>query len=150
MLSERIEDLYRVFEKYPLRANIAGCPHCDLGAAEDALHSRALRDLSWEDIQDFSFKAMTTFGDLDDYRHFLPRILELLAVDYANEPYGVHHVFSKLDYGNWRNWPADEQRTVRLFVAAWLQTLDSNERDDALACAREYGVAPADDGPQSG
>ena len=80
-LQAAIEGLYAAFARYPLRAHIDGCPHCDLGAAERGLHARPLRDLREDDLGRYPFKAMSTFGNVDDFRHFFPRIAELITYD---------------------------------------------------------------------
>jgi hypothetical protein len=41
---------------------------------------------------------MTTWGNVDDFKHFLPRILELcIDHDLGIHPFGI---FGKLKYGN--------------------------------------------------
>jgi hypothetical protein len=67
----------------------------------------------------FAFKAMTTWGDENDFRHFLPRIFELLVVGAFEMSVDPETVIGKLDYGKWRKWPADERHVIEQFLAAW-------------------------------
>jgi hypothetical protein len=61
---------------------------------------------------------MTTWGDDYDFRHFLPRILELYALDerltsqFVDEPI----VLGKLRYGKWLMWPEAERHSVRAYL----------------------------------
>ena len=41
---------------------------------------KPLQEPEAEDLGRYSFKAMTTVSDVHDFRHFLPRIKELLAL----------------------------------------------------------------------
>jgi hypothetical protein len=66
----------------------------------------------------YAFCAMTTMGDVDDFRHFLPRILELLNDDEFLLEIDQEVVLSKLSYGKWDMWPVKEQRAVREYLLA--------------------------------
>jgi hypothetical protein len=122
-LEAAIENLYVTFSRYPLAPYVEGCPHC-VGDADNAkLHSVPLRELSAEDLGRFAFKALSTWGTEDDFRHFLPRIFELLP----NRLSGIVDpptVIGKLAYGNWRSWPANEVCSVNLYLEAlWISLL---------------------------
>jgi hypothetical protein len=122
-LRASVERLYHVFEKYPLRSMIEGCPHCISAKDGKQIHSRPLRLLSSDDLELYSFKAMTTWGDEQDFRHFLPRIFELIAFD-DKFSVDIEIVFDKLPYGKWRKWPVDEQHAIEeYFRALWLRVL---------------------------
>lgn len=117
-LEQAIEDLYAVFARYPLRARIDGCPHCALEQRERALHTAPLRKLPEEHVGYFAFKAMTTFGDEDDFRHFFPRIAELLSVGGGVHACSLGTIVSKLEYGRWRAWPEPEQHAIERWIDA--------------------------------
>lgn len=63
---------------------------------------------------------MTTWGNVDDYRHFLPRIAELISSGQAGGSYGVDldMVGNKLAYAKWRAWPDEEQRAIEEWLLA--------------------------------
>ena len=118
-LEDAIERLYGVFARYRRPAVVEGCPCC-VGAADQAkLHARPLRALGEEELRRYAFKALTTWGTEDDLRHFLPRILELVA----SSGLGVdpQTVLGKLAYGHWERWPEDERAAIRAFLDAWLE-----------------------------
>lgn len=117
LLQGSIRHIYQVFEPYPLRRHIEGCP-CGclpLGAAEE-LHAVPLHDLTAQHLSLFSVKTMTTWGDEVDFKHFLPRLLELIAQDELN---AVEILLGKLTYSQWWSWPDQEYAAVGSFLHAW-------------------------------
>ena len=112
-----IEQLYKTFSKYPFKSKIEGCPCCVSDSDKATLHSKPLRELEDEDISYYAFKAMTTFGDLEDFKHYLPRIFELtakrkLVVD-------TFVILGKLEYGKWETWDEEEREAINNFLIAW-------------------------------
>jgi hypothetical protein len=79
--------------------------------------------LTWTDLGIFAFRAMTTFGDDHDLRHFLPRLLELYVLDHKGAPYTLFMLFHKLNDATWTTWPGDEVGAIRRFVDAWKRML---------------------------
>jgi hypothetical protein len=130
-LGEATAALYEVFGRYSLKSMIACCPHCELGSAEAKLRARPLRQLTWDDLGVYVFKAMTTFGDEQDFKHFLPRILELFAIDPENAHYDLNIVFRKLEYASWTEWPEAERRVVHGYVRAWHGMLIDRDADSS-------------------
>ena len=124
-----LKNLYDAFSKYPLKPTIEGCPCCDLANSELGLHKRKLKELEWNDLSLFIFKAMTTFGDVDDFKHFLPRIFELYCTSFYGAPYDVGVLFSKLEYANFRSWPKDERDVTIESLRAWLSDLKVSSAD---------------------
>jgi len=124
MGDKEIENLYKVFSRYPLREKIVGCPHCELKEAESRLHTTSLREITWEDFGVYPFKAMTTFGDVEDFKHFLPRLLELYKKDYDGSRYSIGILLTKLNYGEWHNWQADEKNAISGFLESWINSLN--------------------------
>ncbi len=116
-VAESIETLYDVFSVYPLAQKVEGCPCCVSSEDEAALHVRPLRRLTGDDLSRYLFKALTTWGDANDFRHFLPRLLEL-AAETRNYDVDLDAITSKLEYAEWQQWPEREQQTVRLYLSA--------------------------------
>ena len=61
---------------------------------------------------------MTTWGNVDDFRHFLPRILELFASDSEIAWFAPEVILAKLRYGNWSEWPQSERESVQHYLNA--------------------------------
>lgn len=123
-LHAAIDGLYATFASYPRNRVIAGCPHCVSQADSDALHVRALDALTPDDVRFYATKAMTTFGDVEDFKHFLPRLLELLAreveADGAREDLGFNEEIlgGKLTLAGYEGWPEVEREAVEGFLDA--------------------------------
>ena len=117
-LSAAIKTLYRVFEKYPLALKMDGSPYTIEEGDDRVFHRVALWNLTSEDLQKFAYRALTTWGTEDDFKHFLPRLLELMATD---EEWLPNHEMmgGKLHYAEWLSWPEDEVSAIRSFLQAW-------------------------------
>jgi hypothetical protein len=123
-----------------LDAVYAAFRHCRRPVALDAapsrdpkrilanLTARSLTELTADDLGGYMGWAMTTVGSVGDYKHFLPRILELSVLGPGNlhvggDPEGLAR---KIMYGAFPDWSADERAAlVAAFDAAWRQTLDA-------------------------
>ena len=127
-LSEAIERLYVAFASRPRRESIDGCPHCVDTEDQARLARVPLRQLSSDQLSRFAFKAMTTWGEPQDYAHFLPRILEL-SVFGGELGLNLKFVAQKLSYGHWKSWPQHEQQAIReVYETAWRDELLSEPR----------------------
>jgi hypothetical protein len=133
-LTDAVEHLYKVFAGYPLAQKVEGCRHCVSPQDEAELHAKPLRQLTADDLSRYAFNAMTTFGDADDFRHFLPRLLELSAeLNSISYEIDVEVIFSKLRYAEWLAWPKQEQEAVRrYFVALWQYLLTMTPEEVSL------------------
>lgn len=119
MRKEIIETLYREFARYEVAHPLQACPCCVHTADHRRLRT-PLRKIREEQIARYAGKALTTWGTLDDYKHFLPRILELVPTHEALGFLGLQGwlVAGKLTYGRWRTWPDNEQTAVRTYFEA--------------------------------
>lgn len=80
------------------------------------LNSAPLRQLPEEKIGPYASWAITTVGDLTEYKYYLPRILEVAVLD------GVSHtgtspdgIVFRLNYGDFWKWPKHEQEALLNF-----------------------------------
>jgi hypothetical protein len=115
-----IEGLYTVFAHYPLPSSEnAACACCTSPEEVHELHAYPLRQIPPTVIARFGFKALSTWGDNDYFRHFLPRLLQTMALQ-TNALYpDYQNILGKLSYGNWYEWNAAEQTAIRNFLLAW-------------------------------
>ncbi len=116
-LHAAIEALYAAFARYPLRPRVEGCPCCVDEGDVERLHGRPLRALTADDLGNYAFSALYTWGTLDDFKHFLPRLLELVA----HEPewwVDPEVVTGRLSYAGWRDWPEPERAAIEAYFGA--------------------------------
>lgn len=128
-LSQSIETLYRVFGRYRFTDTLGDAAFpgfCDSAP----MLSVPLNQVPAEALDLFHAKAMTTWGSTKDFRHFLPRLLELSVENRFTFDREV--LWGKLDYGGWRKWPRKEIDAIEQFsLAFWKFALVSPcESDD--------------------
>lgn len=116
LIASAVEALYQTFAAYRLGPHVEGCPHCVSDRNHARIYARPLRLLTADDLNGFAFKALTTWGDEDDFRHFLPRIMELMVSGNPDWMVDTEVVLGKLADANWLAWPEEEQAVVRSFL----------------------------------
>lgn len=80
-LEAQVANLYDVFHVYPIKHPVHGSPIAVSKEKQDALASKPMRLMTGADLDRFTFQAMSTWGMEADFKHYLPRILELMAFD---------------------------------------------------------------------
>lgn len=78
-LNKAIENLYRVFQHYELRNDTDACTCHHTPEDERRIHRAPLNQLSCHDLQGYAMDAIYTWGTGDDFKHFIPRLFELLT-----------------------------------------------------------------------
>jgi hypothetical protein len=123
-----IEKLYDIFAKYQGLSRLEGSPlYDDLETWNKQLRSKKLTVLTAEDLSLFAGKVILTWGDENDYRFYLPRILELTAE--LKTPYDIWTLYSRLEDANWKTWNADEQAAINDFtIELWNNLLIDNSK----------------------
>jgi hypothetical protein len=149
-LATAIGGLYRAFEGYRLRENTDPCPCCHSPQDAERIRKKILRKLDYGDLYEYVQDALYTWGGEADYKHFLPRIFELLTLP---DPKGafvdpevafVKLTYSSSDSTSWRTWPPAEQRAISsYFHALWEAVLDSDPEDLGLGGAYDWICAIA-------
>ena len=81
------------------------------------LLSKPLRELAADDLSKYYWKAMTTWGAVDDFKHFLPRFFELIVTD--NITFDAFMIFDRLEYGKWETWSLTEIESIKSVIEAW-------------------------------
>lgn len=124
-VAEAVERLYRVFARYPLPTRLDAAPSRDADATLRALHSAPLRQLGAKQVLPYAGWAMSTVGGPNEYRHFLPRIVELALDDAPHpsaKPWMIAH---KVTYPPCKDrWSEEEREAARAaFLAVWKRAL---------------------------
>lgn len=121
-----IEKLYDTFAKYQGLSKLEGSPiYDDLETWNMQLRSKKLRELTDDDLSLFAGKVILTWGDENDYRFYLPRILELTAE--LKTPYDIWTLYSRLEDANWKTWNTEEQTAICEFtIELWNNLLNNN------------------------
>lgn len=121
-LQAAVAELYAVFARHPRAERIGYCGHC-VGDAEALVLQRVpLRRLTAADLERFTFKLMSTWGDEADLRHFLPRILELFATGEQRDGHLLTKTLSNVRYYG-AHWAPDELVAVEQYLVALLRRI---------------------------
>ena len=116
-LAQSIAALYAAFAELPRPTYIRHAPHeLEPGEVQQLL-SVPLRELSPELMQSYLFEAVYYDGSWDDFRYYLPRILELLPCKEVD----LEKVAWQLERGQEQSFPlSDAQRAaLHAFVLAY-------------------------------
>ncbi len=119
------EILYRTFSDYSIPEDLRkrSCECCVNDDEIQILLSKPLNKLSVNEIGHFMRSAISTFGGINDYKHFLPRILELIQNE-KNEVTEDFLDYEKLNYGKWKTWKIDEIKAIsNYFLSLWEKTI---------------------------
>ncbi len=109
---KRVEEAFRQYRK-PSR--LSGCPCCVGSTGHEPLCTVNLADITPAMISPYAIKAVTTWGNVDDFKYFLPRLLELASTAEGERTLGTSasDVAAKLTYAEWTGWPEAEQLALR-------------------------------------
>jgi hypothetical protein len=146
-LQPAIEHLYATFAIYVLSDDTNACSCCHAPQDEKRIHQKPLRNLTSKDLYQYATDALFVWGDADDFKHFLPRIFELviaIEADFVDQEV----VFNKLFLAEWRYWPPAEQASIeQYFDALWSFVINAEPRElhgseiEHLLCAIAQAVS---------
>lgn len=118
------DGLYSAFEHHAAPRKIECSPYKsreDVRTYAD-LVTFPLREAPAEVIGPYAGSAIYTVGSESDYRHFLPRILEIALHDHGwlgFEPWSIAH---KLIYAGWEKWTPAEIEALRCYFVFGLES----------------------------
>lgn len=139
-LNTAIENLYDSFSKYTTE----GINYCNCGCVKEddvrKLNSKPLRQLEEDDLVCYHGSALYTWGEVEHYKHYLPRICELRSQNRSFAFINLDEVFSKLVYAKWTEWPEEEQQAIKDYVIAdWIELVNRNTSEIRDIELKEYG-----------
>lgn len=131
-----VDDLYRAFARYERPATFRGCPCGGCWGQPDPAEpdveevavpspggSRSLRSLTEDELENFVATVPGTSGDLDLFKHYLPRLLEIVADGgFESDWAGADRVVAVLEHPDqdgapqWAGWPHAEARAVSAYL----------------------------------
>lgn len=119
-----IEDLYSVFASYTAPQDpsfgLWGY-HNYSPEAISQLMDIPLRGITNDAIQGYTCEAFLYWGDLTDFKYFLPRVLEML-VKFEDKWLDDQMIFGRLNYeAPLSSWALQEQTVILTFAQAWLE-----------------------------
>jgi hypothetical protein len=120
-----VDELYRVFARYPRPERVSPCTFCWDQREIEALRASRLRAIDPELVRSLLWETADHWESVDAYRHYLPRLLEAMTPAVGVEDMYPVHLFETLSWLGFAGWPADEKEAVLRFLAALEAALPS-------------------------
>lgn len=120
-----------MFGGVPLRSDVDYCDHCVDPSQVEALRVTPLRQLDPEQLGPLLFDAMSTWGDLEYFQHFLPRLLQLVA-DGAMDDWSYSTFLPHRLAACWNGGTSEQRTAISRFLQAWWAAVIS---DQSSPCA---------------
>lgn len=120
-MHDSVGELYRIFGHYRLGDDFGGCEDCVSPTDTARLKSVTLGHLTVSDLDRYAFKAISTWGNVRHFKHFLPRLFELAVEDFLEFNF-PEVLFGKLKYANWQTWPTLERMAIENFLVHFWQS----------------------------
>ncbi|HTQ14457.1 MAG TPA: hypothetical protein VMH86_11335 [Rhizomicrobium sp.] len=128
-----LEAAYKAFSSVPFPRYLETSPLRDGGKILRTLAAAPLRHLTSEQVGPYAGWAITTVGSEMDYRHFLPRILELAVESPTHLGLMAPVIAGRITLGNWIHWPARQHDTVlEVFRTAFERAVETHP-DEGLS-----------------
>ncbi|ACM26948.1 hypothetical protein MOV66_02890 [Agrobacterium sp. SHOUNA12C] len=104
------------------------------------LRSASMPELSGNALGGYAMWAITTVGGVEEYKHYLPRILQHSLLTPSEPGFDPLIILSKLEYTDWYRWPASECFAIEnVYSASWhwarLQHPDEFDAMNWFVCA---------------
>jgi len=128
-LQAAVERAYLVFSRYPARPDMTYCSRCVDPEQAAALLATPLPEIDAQLMSHYRWNATAeTWGDWDDLKHFLPRLLELISTGELAD-YSPDMLFSSIGYQS-RYWPDDERTAMRVYLDALISASGPSFADE--------------------
>lgn len=111
-----IDQSYSVFSKYRVTGPLDVCTHCCMTPGQaNALASMSVREIPFELLYEYNTAAKTELPNIEEFKHFLPRFLELTA-----ELKFLHHsaeiILSRFEYYSKEEWTEEERQIIQKYA----------------------------------
>ena len=136
VLKTAIDALYVAFASVPRPKTIEACPCCIEDQELHTLLTRPRRDITPDELSSYASSVLLTVGGEADFRHYVPRIVDILVTVSGWWP--NPEVFgARLADANWLDWPEAQCAAVlRVLDARFDEAIAANDGDalDSLLC----------------
>lgn len=124
-MERAVQHLYQVFSKYKKPSDFPACQHCISDEEKALLLKHDLRELEASELSSYAADLFFTVGGSDDFKYFLPRILQLSVNEEFLWP-DPEIVFRKLPMAEWEQWPEDERAAILRLIKSKFDSLLKN------------------------
>jgi len=115
-LDSAIRHLYEVFGKYRSDTEPSFCKHCVTDEEDLRLRSKPLRELTADDLARYAWKAISTWGTVEQFKYLLPRLFETVTTSKFRCDTEV--LFKKPRLAGVDGWPEAEKAVLNTYCDA--------------------------------
>lgn len=126
MYDKQFENLYAIFSAYSNYKRFEGCPCCFDNSQTERIIKTKLRNLSADDLSRYAESVFYTAGTINDFKYYLPRILEMCMKDRFHWP-DPEILLKKLNLADWTNWPETEFNPVKELIQRHFTEIIKND-----------------------
>lgn len=130
-----IEKLYVVFSKYRPE-KVFNCKFCHTTEQISYYRKTPVRSIPAEEARIVLWETGDHWESSEAYRHFLPRLLEVMAPPDSVEDMYPTHIMETLLHHDFREWPNEEKDAVLSYLLA----LNAADRSDSIQ-ENEWNIA---------
>ena len=127
VLRAAIDALYAVFSSYGPGNDF--CGFCYSQDEVERITRTPVSELPVELSRKLLWETGNHWQNSEVYRHYLPRMLEILAPPISEEDLYPAHLFETMDYLDIKSWPEYERLAIRDFLLAITPLLQFDEED---------------------
>lgn len=111
-----IDQSYSLFSKYRANLPLDVCTECCMTLNQTSeLASMSVKQIPFELLYEYNTAAKPTLPNINEFKHFLPRFLELTA-----ELKFLHHsaeiILNRFEYYSAEEWTKEERETIQCFA----------------------------------
>ena len=139
---ELVESLYQAFRVYGAGSTF-NCTHCYTADELSYYQMTPIDQLSVEASRTALWETGDHWESNEAYRHFLPRMLEIMGPPYIEEDLYPKHIFETLVYQRFSTWPEAERAAVIAYlkgirmIIVFFDDVESNEWDEGMRSISE-------------
>ncbi|NBW36193.1 MAG: hypothetical protein EBR30_14465 [Cytophagia bacterium] len=118
-LHDIIQNAYRIFKKYKATIPLDACTACCLTKNQESeLVSLSVHNIPFELLYDYNTAATTKNPSISEFKHFLPRLLEMTA-EFKFLHHSAELVLSRFHYYDKSEWTEEEKELIQDFGQAF-------------------------------
>tara|TARA_B100000809_G_scaffold238112_1_gene258576 strand:+ start:97 stop:858 length:762 start_codon:yes stop_codon:yes gene_type:complete len=114
-LDDIINDAYQLFSCYSVKQPLDACTNCCITKEQESkLASLRVKDIPFQLLYDYNVAAKATNPDINELKHFLPRILELTS-KFEFISHSIEVIFTQFDSFKPEQWTIEEKELIQSF-----------------------------------
>ncbi|MGA1871717.1 MAG: hypothetical protein ACMUJM_24580 [bacterium] len=131
-IQKLIKRLYKIFSVYNADG-VMGCTYCYSPTEIDYYSETPLHAITVDKATSLLYETGDHWNSEEAYKHFLPRMLEIMGPQFKVEDMYTGHLFETLLYHNFKSWPEKERKVVIEYlieIKPFINFYDDEDQED--------------------